>query len=248
MELWNKVKQPPKDALKQIGGGRLKGMTDISPQWRYQIMTEIYGPIGTGWTFCIRELWAETYGDEVMAFAQIDLLIEDNKSIPGIGGSKLVTKESKGLHYNDEAYKMAVTDAVSVAMKMLGVGADVYAGKWDGSKYKDTTPAKAKEEPAKKADPVNPPETKAKKEPLPVPEEGAMSTQDRKNIYGVGDKKGISREVVRAMVGYVAKELDCQKNSKHIVTALVGVDEVGGDKFDNWHEDFISDVPIDKGE
>ena len=29
-------------------------------------------------------------------------------------------------HLNDEAYKMALTDAISVACKQLGVGADVY--------------------------------------------------------------------------------------------------------------------------
>jgi len=30
---------------------------------------------------------------------------------------------------------MAVTDALSVALKMLGVAADIYLGRWDGSKY-----------------------------------------------------------------------------------------------------------------
>jgi len=28
MEIWNKLKQPPVSALKQIRGGRLKGMTE----------------------------------------------------------------------------------------------------------------------------------------------------------------------------------------------------------------------------
>ena len=39
-EIWNKVARPPKTALKQIKGGRLSGMTDISPQWRYEVLTE----------------------------------------------------------------------------------------------------------------------------------------------------------------------------------------------------------------
>jgi hypothetical protein len=47
----------------------------------------------------------------------------------------LVPLEAGGLYANDEAFKMAVTDALSVAMKMLGMGADIYAGLWDGSKY-----------------------------------------------------------------------------------------------------------------
>jgi len=49
----------------------------------------------------------------------------------------LVTKESKGLHSSDEGFKMAVTDALSTAMKLLGVGADIYSGMWDGTKYKE---------------------------------------------------------------------------------------------------------------
>ena len=32
---------------------------------------------------------------------------------------------------------MAITDALSVAMKMIGVAADIYAGRWDGSRYNE---------------------------------------------------------------------------------------------------------------
>ena len=139
LELWNKVKQPPPTALKQIKGGRLSGMTDISPQWRYLALTEEYGACGIGWNYEIVRLWQEKFDNgEVMAFAEIKLNAGESKNIPGIGGSKLVTMESKGLHYSDEGYKMAVTDALGVAAKMLGFGADIYMGKWDGSKYKDT--------------------------------------------------------------------------------------------------------------
>jgi hypothetical protein len=140
MEMWNKVKQPPLKALKKIKGGRIGGMTDINPQWRMQAMTEAFGPIGFGWTYKIVRLWTEN-GDngQVCAFSEIEMSInvEDNWSVPfsGIGGSMLVVNESKGPHTSDEAYKMATTDALSVAMKQLGVAADIYLGNFDGSKY-----------------------------------------------------------------------------------------------------------------
>ena len=142
MTIWDAVKQPPPYALKQIGGGRLKGMTDVNPQWRYQVMTEQFGICGIGWKYIVKRVWNETIPDgQVFAFAEIDLCIKAGDiwrdPIPGIGGSMLVSKEATGLHPTDEGYKMAITDALSVAMKMLGVGADVYAGRWDGSKYKD---------------------------------------------------------------------------------------------------------------
>ena len=144
MEIWDKVKRPPKEALKQIGAGRLKGMTDINPQWRYKAMTETFGPCGIGWTYKIEKLWIEPATDgQVMAFAEIKLMVREpdgtdwSAGVPGVGGSTFIAKEKSGLHSSDECYKMAITDAISVAMKMLGVGADIYAGSWDGSKYKD---------------------------------------------------------------------------------------------------------------
>ena len=49
----------------------------------------------------------------------------------------LVANEKKGLYVNDECYKMALTDAISVACKSLGIGADVYWNK-DNTKYNDS--------------------------------------------------------------------------------------------------------------
>jgi len=142
MEIWEKVKQPPKAALKQITGGRLKGKTNIDPQWRYQIMTEIFGVCGFGWKYEITYKWTETGSDgQIFAFVDINLLIrveeEWSDPIPASGGAMLVEKESSGLHSNDEAFKMAITDALGTAMKMLGVAADIYMGLWDGTKFKD---------------------------------------------------------------------------------------------------------------
>lgn len=145
MTIWNKVKQPPNDALKPIQAGRLKGKTDISPQWRMEVMTELFGPVGIGWNYEIGRLWTEPgAGGEVFAFALVSVwFYQDGKpseKFPGIGGSMLVQGEKAGLHNNDEAFKMAVTDALSVALKALGVASDIYRGKFDGSKYRDDVP------------------------------------------------------------------------------------------------------------
>jgi len=139
---WDKLKQPPQSALKTIKAGRLKGMTDISPQWRIKAMTETFGPIGQGWKYEITNKWNEPGADGVVfAFAEVDLFYKSDgewsDAIPGIGGSMLVAKEKNGLHSSDEGYKMAITDALSVAMKFLGVASSIYEGKWDGSKYND---------------------------------------------------------------------------------------------------------------
>jgi len=143
--IWDGVCKPPATALKQIKGGRLQGMTDINPQWRYRAMTETFGPCGFGWVYTIDRLWTEKgVGEEVMAFAQVSLKVRSlsqwSEPIVGIGGSALIALEKAGPKASDECYKMAITDAMSVAMKMLGVGADIYMGRWDGAKYKDEAP------------------------------------------------------------------------------------------------------------
>ena len=143
MEIWNKFSKPPVSALKTIQAGRLKGKSDINPQWRYQAMTEVFGVCGIGWKYEITRLWTEQASyEQVFAFASINLYIRQDDAwsdaIPAIGGSMLIQKEREGLHSNDEAYKMAVTDALGTAMKMLGVAAEIYLGNFDGSKYKET--------------------------------------------------------------------------------------------------------------
>jgi len=143
MKYWETFSRPPESALKTIKGGRLSGMTDINPMWRYQVMTETFGPCGIGWKFDILDLWLEPVSnEEVLAFAKINLFIKDDEkwseARPGVGGSKMIASEIKGPHNNDECYKMSVTDALGTAMKLLGLGADIYAGLWDGGKYIDT--------------------------------------------------------------------------------------------------------------
>jgi hypothetical protein len=139
LDNWNKLSKPPADCLKRITGGRLNGMTDIKPLWRIKIMTEVFGD---NWTYTIDKLWTEKAGDEILAFALITLKVGD-RLIPGIGGSMQLVKEKNGMHASDECYKMAVTDALSVAMKTIGVGAEVYMGHWDGTKYRDEMPTVA---------------------------------------------------------------------------------------------------------
>lgn len=142
IEIYKKLSQPPKGALREIRAGDLKGKTDINPQWRYEAMTETFGLVGLGWKYEIQKLWTEPGANgETLAFAQVAVFVRDpdtkewSDPIVGIGGSKLINKFSAGPKSNDEGYKMAVTDAFSTSLKMIGVAADIYAGRWDGSKY-----------------------------------------------------------------------------------------------------------------
>ena len=148
LRIYEKVRNVPLEAQKEIKGGRLKGMTDINPMWRIKILTEQFGPVGFGWKYEIVERWTERGGnDEISAFIRIKLYYKKDgewgEPIEGIGGSSFVTKEKNGFYTSDECYKMALTDAISVACKAIGIGADVY---WDRDKSKYDKEVESKNE------------------------------------------------------------------------------------------------------
>lgn len=140
LSVWNQFNQVPAHFTKPIAGGKLKGKSDINPQWRLMAMTQAFGSVGHGWTYRIVRTWNEIAPDgSVMCFAEVAVKTkldgEWGQEFSGIGGSNTVEKNKNGLVANDEGYKMAVTDALSVAFKAVGVAADIYLGNYDGSKY-----------------------------------------------------------------------------------------------------------------
>lgn len=133
-EFYEKFRAVPKEAQKTITGGRLSGFTDINPMWRIKSLTEVFGPVGFGWYTDQVEKWVEQCENgEVAVFVKLNLYIkvdgEWSKPIAGIGGSKAVALEKGQPYLNDEAYKMAYTDALSIACKALGMAADIYYSK-----------------------------------------------------------------------------------------------------------------------
>lgn len=139
MELYELGRSVPDEAKKSISAGRLKGFTDINPMWRIKRLTEMFGPCGIGWWYTIQDKRIETGANgEICAFVDIDLYYkwgnDISQPIAGTGGSSFISKEKNGLYTSDECFKMALTDAISVAAKAIGVGADVYYQK-DRDKY-----------------------------------------------------------------------------------------------------------------
>lgn len=147
LTIYDQVKEVPKEAQKKITGGRLNGMTDIKPMWRIEKLTEVFGPVGLGWyTNTLKKEIVDGANEEKIAIVDIELFVnykkpydleEDlwSKGIEGSGGSSFIAKEKSGLYTSDECFKMAYTDALSVACKALGMGANVY---WGDSKYNKT--------------------------------------------------------------------------------------------------------------
>ena len=147
LSIYERVRSVPNEAKKAIEAGRLKGKSDINPMWRIKKLTEVFGPVGFGWYTEVVKTWTEVdENSDVAVFVDINLFVkkdgEWSKPIYGNGGNKLISHERKyesGTqvlvpYLDDDAYKKAYTDAISVAAKALGVGADVYFEK-DVTKY-----------------------------------------------------------------------------------------------------------------
>lgn len=149
MKIYEAARGVPQEALKTIQAGRLKGMSDINPMFRIKRLTELFGPCGVGWWYEItgKEITFDEITNQKCAFVDINLYYtdpetgHDSHAIPGTGGASFVATERNGPYMSDECYKMALTDAISVAAKALGIAADVYY-KNDRSKYtRDTVAA-----------------------------------------------------------------------------------------------------------
>lgn len=142
MRIYEAVRFVPEQAKKKITGGRLAGMTDINSMWRIKVLTEQFGPCGEGWYTSDVKYWQDRLDNNgsVALFCSLLLHVKIDgawsQPIYGIGGNTLVAAEKSGLRIDDEAYKKAYTDAISVACKALGIGADVYFEK-DVTKYSE---------------------------------------------------------------------------------------------------------------
>lgn len=141
MELYQRFRNCPQEAQKPITAGRLKGKTDINPMWRIKQLTEAFGPCGIGWVCPIVEKWIEdsTETAEKIANVRVQLRFKYNgewsEPIDGVGGAMFVSQEKSGLYVDDDCFKKAYTDAISVACKSLGVAADIYFARDPDTKY-----------------------------------------------------------------------------------------------------------------
>lgn len=144
MFIYNSSRQVPQEAIKPIEAGRLKGYSDINPMWRIKKLTELFGMVGIGWYYIIKDKQLHIGSDgQQISTVDIQLFVKVNNEwsmpIEGTGGSSFISKEKSGLYTNDECFKMALTDAISVACKSLGIGADIYYSK-DKTKYSNNSP------------------------------------------------------------------------------------------------------------
>lgn len=139
LSLWDRVAQTdPKytKSFKRAGG--FSG-TAVNPTYAIKKMTEIFGPCGDGWGLGKPEFQIYDAGEQgVLVYCVVNLwYMNGGKRCDtfGVGGDTVVSKTKYGLNADDEAFKKANTDAITNAMKTIGMSADVHLGMYDDSKY-----------------------------------------------------------------------------------------------------------------
>ena len=149
-EIWESLSKTDPKFTKNFKRGGGFGGTDINPAYRLKRMTEQFGVCGVGWGWILEKTWREDYAGTPFTFAQCNVWTGDRLNLTGsqIGGTDASRTP-------DEAYKMAITDALGKCFLALGVCADVYLGEFD-SKYSRETATPQKQATQAPAQPVKP--------------------------------------------------------------------------------------------
>lgn len=152
--LWDRLgRTDPKHTKSFQRAGGFRG-TAIKPMWSFRRMTEEFGPCGQGWGINEPKFQIVETSDETLVYCTVSVWHGDREQIVfGVGGDKAMAKFNSGIRTDDEAFKKAFTDAVTNALKLIGVGADVHMGLFEDNKYVAEMKAEFREPPAKRENP-----------------------------------------------------------------------------------------------
>jgi hypothetical protein len=157
MKIWDALgKTDPAHTKQFTRAGGFRG-TAIKPMWANLRMTEFFGPCGIGWGQEKPEFTTVEAAGEILVYCTVCLWYLESDAMTnrvyGVGGDKVLSqifmKDERGQKIpnptlggyktypqtDDEAFKKAYTDALSNAMKFIGVGADVHLGQFEDNKY-----------------------------------------------------------------------------------------------------------------
>lgn len=137
--LWNKVCVTDPQAVKPITGKPYKGSSP-KPYWLIEQATETFGPIGIGWGVTVKSERFERLTDtDVLHVAVVSVwFVQDGKrseTFDQMGGTKAAYMAKSGMVVDEDAGKKSVTDGMVKCLSMIGFAGDIFAGRWDDSKY-----------------------------------------------------------------------------------------------------------------
>lgn len=150
LKLWESVQSTdPKYTKQYKGAGGFQG-TAINATYIVKRLTEVYGPVGSGWGYEILEERVDQGGPilnkegEVVCNSAVHTVKlrlwyhnngEDRKHVDHYGHTPYIYANKYGVQTELEPAKKSVTDAIKKAASMLGFGSDIHLGMFDDLEY-----------------------------------------------------------------------------------------------------------------
>lgn len=133
LNLWDRVSKTDPADTKKVSVGRK--FTAIDAYAQIKNATAEFGPVGKGWGWEVVEHGVL----ESAVWLRLRLWYGDPKEqsvgqLESFGGAQFKRKGGEPFD-PDEAYKKALTDAITKGLSYLGFNADVFLGKFDDNKY-----------------------------------------------------------------------------------------------------------------
>lgn len=155
---WQRFDDIDPKFTKPITGKAYKG-TSPNPQYVIRCLTEIFGPVGQGFGWDVVAEEFTPLGPEVLHWCRIRFWhTSPEHGFDAYGQTKAVYTAGSGkVMVDEDAPKKSLTDAIVKAASQVGIGANIFMGRWDDQKYVAEVAAEYRAE-----------ERKAKPGPVPV--------------------------------------------------------------------------------
>lgn len=136
LEQWNKFADVDPKFTKAITGKPYKG-TSPNPQYVIRCLTEMFGPVGQGFGWKVIAEDFRELGGETLHWCRIEFWHTDRANVvESYGQTKAAYMTHGGKQMVDEdAPKKSLTDAIIKAASWVGIGANIFLGRWDDQKY-----------------------------------------------------------------------------------------------------------------
>lgn len=136
LEKWEQFADIDPKFTKAITGKPYKG-TSPNPQYVIRCLTEMFGPVGQGFGWDVVQEEFTPLGNETLHWCRIKFWHTDRaNTFDSYGQTKAAYVTGAGKQIVDEdAPKKSLTDAIIKAASHIGIGANIFLGRWDDQKY-----------------------------------------------------------------------------------------------------------------
>lgn len=136
LKIWEAHADIDPKFTKPITGKAYRG-TSPNPQYVIRCLTDLFGPVGIGFGWNVIAEDFTKLGEETLHWCRISFWHTDRaNTFESYGQTKAAYPTSTGKFMVDEdAPKKSLTDAIIKAASHIGIGANIFLGRWDDQKY-----------------------------------------------------------------------------------------------------------------